>query len=155
MPERRNHPRTVHVSTGHGPRRHRHGHLLPQCPNSRPARLGSWASPPSAFSNLGSTARRLNSSRPRPISSIRSPRRNPERRLRSVEHHLGPSVLATSSGSASTPAPVAPRPSLLSYFATRHLGRRRAPPGHQVFPPLGPPFLLCEAVRPNLNVIRR
>ena len=78
MPERRNHPRTVHVSTGHGPRRHRHGHLLPQCPNSRPARLGSWASPPSAFSNLGSTlGPPLNSSRQRPISCIRSPRRNP------------------------------------------------------------------------------
>ena len=46
-------------------------------------------------------ARRLNSSRPRPISSIRSPRRNPERRLRSVEHHLGPSVLATISGTTS------------------------------------------------------
>ena len=49
-------------------------------------------------------------------------------------------------------APVSPRPSLLSYFATRHLGRRRAPPGHQVFPPLGPPFLLREAVRPNPNI---
>jgi hypothetical protein len=132
--------------------------LLPYCSSSAtspPPPEPDHCLPPSAFSNLGSTARRLNSSRPRPISSIRSPRRNPERRLRSVERHLGPSVLATSSGAASAPAPVAPRPSLLSYFATRHLGRRRAPPGHQVFPPLGPPFLLCEAVRPNLNVICR
>ena len=50
---------------------------------------------------LPPVARRLDSSRPWPISSIRSPRRNPERRLRSVEHHLGSSVLATISGTAS------------------------------------------------------
>ena len=55
-----------------------------------------------AFSNLARRlARHLNSSRPRPISSIRSPRRNPERRLSSDEHHLGPNVLATISGTAS------------------------------------------------------
>ena len=78
--------------------------LLPYCPSSAtslPPPEPDHCLPDSAFSNLGSTARRLNSSRPRPISSIRSPRRNPERRLRSVEHHLRPSVLATISGTAS------------------------------------------------------
>jgi len=55
--------------------------------------------------------RRLNSSRPRPISSLRSPRRNPEIRPRSIENHLGSSVIATSSGEASALcSPVSLRP---------------------------------------------
>ena len=111
--------------------------------------------PPSISSNLARpVARRLDSSRPRPISSIRSPRRNPERRLRSVEHHLGPSVLATISGTASAlcspgvPATVAAvllchSPLWPATSTTRTLG---------ISSPC-PPFVLCEAVRRNLNVI--
>jgi hypothetical protein len=182
---------------------------------------------------------RLNSSRSRPISSLRSPRRNPEKRPCSVEHHLGahrprdqlwrgvrplqsrcprnrlrrgrhtapqvglrphsatifsllPTPTARPSRSLSSawfcsslrPA-LALKMSLrtqsacscmlqpysalsssitLSMRATphspttgsavaavRHLRRRRAPPG---IPSPWSSFLLCEAVRPNLNVIR-
>ena len=47
-------------------------------------------------------------------------------------------------------APVSPRPSLLSYFALATLAGDEH---HQVFPPLGTPFLLREAVRPNPNIL--
>ena len=67
----------------------------------RPQRRAAPRAPARPRRPLPPAARRLDSSRPRPISSIRSPRRNPERRLRSVEHHLGPSVLATISGTVS------------------------------------------------------
>jgi hypothetical protein len=64
--------------------------------------------------------RRLNSSRPRPISSLRSPRRNPEIRPRSIENHLGSIVIATSSGEASALcSPVSLRPA--------HSSRGRSP----------------------------
>jgi len=78
-------------------------------------------------------AHRLDSSRPRPISCIRSPRRNPEAGGDCAQSSTTWSPASSRPSPARRPpsaAPVSLRPSLLSYFATGHFARRRAPPQH-------------------------
>jgi hypothetical protein len=85
----------------------------------------------------GRLARRLNSSRPRPIYSLRSPRRNPERRTLSVEHHLGP----TCSGAASA-------------LCSPGVPARRLRRGRHTAPQVGPPSGLQPPTGPrSKNVI--
>jgi len=101
------------------------------------ASVGSWVS----YSYIHSTRKRPLHELVSPAADLLHPLAAPQPRrgdcARSITTWDPASSRPAPARRPPSAAPVSPRPSLLSYFATRHLGRRRAPPGHQVFPPLG------------------